>query len=150
MGTNTHPYFVQLFYTVASRRAPEMPVLCTIYPRDWTPDMSNEQTNLDPNPDHDPGSEDSDDRLTAADAVGFVGEVAREAAGTLIWNVLFYGGLIVAFVLPIVGIVLGIICIVIALRIGRSKVIPILMIIFSVVVWILTSSPLGLLGILLA
>jgi len=101
-----------------------------------------------------PGAPTPDDPLTARDvaiaSAGFAAEVAKDVALDILWNVLVWAALILAIAIPLVGLALGVLFLVLAIRSGRSKTLPIITIAFSVVAWAMMQSPLGMVGVLLA
>ncbi|WP_153004201.1 hypothetical protein [Microbacterium testaceum] len=100
------------------------------------------------------GARAPDDKVTARDvtiaSAGFAAEVAKDVALDILWNILVWAALILAIAIPLVGLALGVLFLVLAIRGDRSKTLPVITIAFSVVAWAMMQSPLGMVGVLLA
>ena len=88
-------------------------------------------------------------RSLGVDARRDLVEGSVDAARGMLWWGIEYLSMIVAVLVPILGITLGGIGVWLAIRRGRSKILPVMTVIVSVVVWIGTASPFGMLGVIL-
>lgn len=84
-------------------------------------------------------------REIAADAASLAIEATKDAIGGLFSTALMYVGIFLTILLPVGALVVGVVTLLLAVRAGRSKFMPILTIIGGVVFWILFKSPFGLL-----
>lgn len=84
-------------------------------------------------------------REIASEAASLAVEATKDAIGGLFSTALMYIGIFLTILLPIGALAVGVITLLLAIRAGRSKFMPILTIIGGVVFWILFKSPFGLL-----
>ncbi|QBR73258.1 hypothetical protein [Microbacterium sediminis] len=85
----------------------------------------------------------------ARDARQELAEGLKNSVSDLIYTGLMYAGFILAILLPIAGIAVGGLFLLRAISSGRSKFLPLATIIASIVFWVATASPLGILPVLL-
>ena len=85
----------------------------------------------------------------ARDLASDVGEGIKDGILDLVFTGLLWGGILLAWICPIAGLVVGAVTTLLALRGDRSKFLPILILVVSVGAWILTQSPLGMLPLIL-
>jgi hypothetical protein len=94
-----------------------------------------------------------DDSLTAKDWAGYLAAEAAEGVKDGFLNMLFtlllYAGILLAWILPVAGVVIGVVGIVAAMYTVRSKFLPIVVLVFSIIAWIVGRSPLGMLPLIL-
>lgn len=90
-----------------------------------------------------------DGKVTARGLASEVGSgIVDELVGTLMTWVLF-AGIIIGFVVPIAGLVLGGLGLLFAFLRGRSKILPGAVVAMSIVGWVIGKSPLGMLPLIL-
>lgn len=92
----------------------------------------------------------SSGRYGMRDLAGDIGEGVKDELLGWAYTGLMWAGIILSWVVPIVGVVLGGISIFVAVRSGRSLIVPVVVAVFSVLAWIVTKSPLGLLPLVLS
>lgn len=89
-------------------------------------------------------------REIASEAASLAAEATRDALGGLLFTGLIYIGIFLTILLPIGGIAVGVITLLLSIRAGRSKFLPIVAIILGVVFCVLYKGPFGLLPALFA
>lgn len=84
-------------------------------------------------------------REIASEAASLAVGATKDAMGGLFCTALMYIGIFLTILLPIGALAVGVVTLLLAVRAGRSKFMPILTIIGGVVFWVLFKSPFGLL-----